>query len=534
MTLRKKFSERYARAPMEIRQKAPYLMTILIVLHFLALLLVASDFIESEPLSEVIPHTVLYLIVVASLVGLYKGKYVIVGNLLFILMTLAFAALRFAEPYGGAGSLALYAAILGSFLVFGAVFISSRGVLFFLSGFYFLSYGLYLVLIALPAVGDYPLNINDILYPTIAVTTIAVALSITRLLFDRIINTTVKTLEEVRQRESWARSLAETSSKQMAESSRLLDSAGRTSDAAKEIERSISSINERFETLYQRVDGSLGELGTVKSSADEMTRLSREQLRRFDDSGEAVRSMASAINEVTAVIAKRADEVKGLTGRAARGADMVAGTEEAFAKVEETVDAIKDMARIITDIAERTNLLAMNASIQAAHAGEAGKGFAVVAGEVRTLSESTSRSAGSIARSLEELVQAMGGAGDSLGSTKTVFGELSRDIESFGADIREIGQNVEELEAGSRELLETNESLRKISEEVDGQSHRVGESQQSIYSAVESLSQLASEMAGETRDISQGTTLISRAVEEICTLASELESQSRELNKEIT
>ncbi len=530
-----KNNKKYDDSPLDIQMKVPLLKVVLYILLTLTVFLIAADIKNHTPLARMVLHSLFFILMLAALSGIQRGKYILVSNIFFPLMELAMFLMQISRSYSGAESFIQFSFILGSFLVFSAVFITNRSLLIGLCAAYFLSYGGYILLKAVPgsrALGE-PLPIENLAYSLIAVISVSTGLVAFRLIFDKVVGNTVKAMEESRQKEKWALKLNQSSAAQMAKAEDLLSDAGETSAATHVIEDNIHKIDDRFGLLNERVGSAMTALERVEKSASIMTELSREQSSRVDESGAAIEQMVASINNVSTVISTRAAGVNLLTDKARSGEARVLETKEAFGKVLHLLEGIRDLARVISDIADRTNLLAMNASIQAAHAGEAGRGFSVVAGEVRTLSESTSQSAATISGNLNDLLAAFSQASGSMDLTQEAFGDIFREIEQFAKAIGEVGRNASELETGSRDILKSTGELRQIASRVDEQSLEVNNAQISINESIGSISTLAAEISEETREITLGTVKISTSMKEIHALADELVQSSRDLNREM-
>jgi methyl-accepting chemotaxis protein len=525
----------YVDSPLDVRLKVPLLR---LTLNFCILACTAMEILDIKTGTSVfrcIFHLCLLIFMIVSLVFLKRGYFLIISNLYFLGMELGMAGLLISRGYGGPESPAIYAVILGSFLVFGAVFISNKKLLMGMCLGYFLSYLGFLFLLALPGakVQGEALQLVHTLYPFIAVSSISIGLVAFRSIFDKVFSHTLEAMDAAMEKEQWARNLAAGSASQMSQAETLLDGARETSDSARVIKDNVHSIDDRFRFLNQKVEHAVQSLDSVKSAATVMSDLARDQSVQVEESGSAIEEMVASIKNVSSVLEMRATGIKELSEKAKDGEIQIRETQQAYSKVRQLLEGIRDMVGVISNVADQTNLLAMNASIQAAHAGEAGKGFAVVAGEVRTLSESTSNSAGIIANNINDLVAAMVQVGTALDITLSSFGEISSEIESFTGAMREVGQNAQELDAGSQGILVSTTHLRKITTQVDESSLTVSKAQNSISEDVQSISELAAEISGETRDIAQGTGRITSAMGNIQTLAEELVSKSRDLNQEM-
>jgi methyl-accepting chemotaxis protein len=160
--------------------------------------------------------------------------------------------------------------------------------------------------------------------------------------------------------------------------------------------------------------------------------------------------------------------------------------------------AIQSALSVINDIADRTSLLAMNASIQAAHAGEAGRGFAVVAGEIRSLSDNTHREAVGIGESLAELVASIGQTEQAGRQTHERFTEMVGVMDESAAAVNSLAQVLAALE---RSATHASDSLHAASSQTKQVASDAADVSDIVATASNDISRTRS-VAGETREAS--------------------------------
>ena len=172
--------------------------------------------------------------------------------------------------------------------------------------------------------------------------------------------------------------------------------------------------------------------------------------------------MAAAAEEMTGSIAEIAQQISRSTEIAQDAANRVQQTNTDVAQLDEAAARIGDIVNLIEGIAEQTNLLALNATIEAARAGEAGKGFAVVASEVKTLAEQTANATKSISDQISGIqgatgktVEAIENIGEVISEMNNISAAIAAAMEEQRAAASEITRAAHEAASGTREVAES-------------------------------------------------------------------------------
>ncbi|WP_461252269.1 methyl-accepting chemotaxis protein, partial [Treponema sp. R8-4-B8] len=175
-------------------------------------------------------------------------------------------------------------------------------------------------------------------------------------------------------------------------------------------------------------------------------------------------------------------------------------------------EGLLQINRVMKDIASQTNLLSMNAAIEAAHAGDAGKGFAVVADEIRKLAESSSVQSKTISNVLNKIKGSIDKVGESTDTTLTRFDVIDKDIKTVTEQEENIRNAMEEQNEGSKQILEAVGRLNEITRQVKDESAQMLQGSREVIRERRNLENVTQEITGGINEIALGAEQINEAV----------------------
>lgn len=282
-------------------------------------------------------------------------------------------------------------------------------------------------------------------------------------------------------------------------------------DAAREAQGTVKILGTAVDSMDQSLQKTASAL---KESLERSTALkeSQDRLHGFNDDQTAVaRSASDVLRDLTVNLdrlARLADEsvqaVHVLSDRADQGSRRVEAAQGRFQAVTSGAEALLDVIRVIEDISQRTNLLAMNASIEAAHAGSAGRGFAVVAQEIRKLAEETARNSGSMRGSLVQ-------NSESLGMLTGESQSLGQEFQALQTQSRTVSQAMGALGKELRDSAVRSDGILEILGKFDEVSGLVQKAVQTVGTLAEAQAESTKEVAGHAEDLGRNVTAVEEA-----------------------
>jgi len=241
-------------------------------------------------------------------------------------------------------------------------------------------------------------------------------------------------------------------------------------NAVVRIDQAIDGVIERRSDQAACVDEVSSSMEQIARSIESLDRMIERQKGGIADSSASIEEMVSAIGSIAKNLESFGDYMQRLMLASDAGKGKLAGVSVLVKDISSRSEGLIIANKVIQSIAAQTNLLAMNAAIEAAHAGDAGAGFAVVAAEIRSLAELSQARSKEIALSIGGI---RGGIDKVVGSTaeaEKAFGNIVELVSSVGELEAQIKGAVAEQSAGSRVVLEALSSMRDITDEVRGAS----------------------------------------------------------------
>lgn len=300
-----------------------------------------------------------------------------------------------------------------------------------------------------------------------------------------------------------------------------------TNAATAEISANISSMQSQIQKMDETVQASAATVEQISRNIESTTAQITNQASMVEETSASITEIMSSLDSVAQITERKMAAIDSLAEAAQRGREQLDQTTQTFFEgVASRMDDIQAAADAIQAIAAQTNLLSMNAAIEAAHAGDAGRGFAVVAEEIRKLADEAGSSSSQIAKTLASVVANVSETRDNQNQTISDFDRILEEVTSTRNAFVEINGTTRELSIGGREITSAVESLNEITATVTASSDEIRTGTTQMVDYQQQLREIS-------RVVNEGISEIVSGSQEIATAMGLISDQNEQLREAI-
>jgi len=307
-----------------------------------------------------------------------------------------------------------------------------------------------------------------------------------------------------------------------------------TAAAINQITANIQNIKGRTINQSASVSETNATMEQITFNIQKLNEQVEKQTASVSQSSSAIEEMLANVQSVTNTLMKNKENVNSLTAASEVGRASLQDVSQDIQEITRESEGLLEINAVMENIASQTNLLSMNAAIEAAHAGEAGKGFAVVAGEIRKLATNSSEQSKTISNVLKKIKASIEKITQSTNDVLEKFESIDEHIKTVSEQEENIRNAMEEQSQGSKQVLEAVSSLNDITQHVKSESEEMRTGSTEVINEGKNLEMITQEITGGMNEMASGADQINIAVNQVNDLTATNHDKVETLMREVS